>query len=169
MNFSLKNTALVFGVSATLCIGIASAAITPIPSVSNTFAVAGQVIKPSDMNKLAQAINILDLRTNGTAPTDPNHLTDKEYVDTKMASADVWESVSFSDTAPFDVNCVYRDESGLHDVVTPDYIYAVRDWNFDGVTETFKIEKSSKGSWTAYWTGGNAVGSPLKLEKNCSL
>lgn len=37
--------------------GIASAAITPIPVISNTFAVAGQVIKSADINKLAEALN----------------------------------------------------------------------------------------------------------------
>ncbi|MGB4774334.1 MAG: hypothetical protein WBP45_04120, partial [Daejeonella sp.] len=48
--------------SAVVVTGIASAAVTPIPTIANNFAVAGQVIKSADLNKLAEAVNILDQR-----------------------------------------------------------------------------------------------------------
>ncbi|MGB4774333.1 MAG: hypothetical protein WBP45_04115 [Daejeonella sp.] len=63
MKTQIKKYAGVLLASAVVVTGIASAAVTPIPTISNTFAVAGQVIKSADLNKLAEAVNILDLRT----------------------------------------------------------------------------------------------------------
>jgi len=95
-----------FALASTVVIaGIASAAITPIPTISNTFAIAGQKILSADINKLAEALNILDARTNGTTPTEPNHLADKEYVDSLVPK---WVDVPLTDTADFDTYCRYR-------------------------------------------------------------
>lgn len=49
----------------TITFGIVSATnIDPIPSIDNTFAIDGESIEAEDINKLAESINILDLRTS---------------------------------------------------------------------------------------------------------
>jgi len=101
MKKNIKKYTGVLLVSTVVIGGIASAAMTPIPTISNTFAVAGQVIKSTDLNKLAEALNILDTRDtalqeqinlqNGGVPTGqtPIEFKNKTY-GTITVNGKVW-------------------------------------------------------------------------------
>lgn len=78
--------------------GISYAAWTPIPSISNTIAVSGQVIKSSDINKMAQAINILDDRTQDRIGSGTFTLTstNSAMINIPSDTTGVYTEMSFS-------------------------------------------------------------------------
>lgn len=162
----------IIGISAVLIGGIAYAAITPIPTISNTFAVNGSIIHSTDINKLAQAINILDSRTNGTPPIDPNNLTDKEYVDSLAG----WTNIVLTDTNDFSLACEYRafqsDRTLYSSQVKTAYIDFIADDSADGVTDTIRIVKGLKGSSVTYWwfdgpQSSGPTANIIQLQKKC--
>lgn len=189
MNTNIKKYAGVFAVSAVLIAGIASAAITPIPSISNTLAVNGSVVKSTDVNKLAQAINILDARTNGSQdfdfgskkginlaePTTNTDAATKQYVD----NSDGWIDVPLTDTSDFDGNCTYRNTNAAHSgyaimpILGPTELRITDDWDHNGIIESIIIRSTNKSQYEGYWWNGastdSTTGPVVKLEKNCSL
>jgi len=112
MNSFVKKYAGIALASTVVIGGIASAAITPIPTISNTFAVAGQKIFSADLNKLAEALNILDTRTQKIIKWEEISITDTNlfdpYSDYKAIFQDglTERSISFS----------YVQQEGMVDV-----------------------------------------------------